>query len=1393
MANAIRSNTPIQFTHQIHTPLNQENFLLWKSQILPVLKGHGLMHFIDGSKVPPDQHIATTNGDLIETSEFLLWQQQDQLILAWLFSSISPSVLAQVTSCQTSFDLWSCLNSMHSTQSMAKILDLKLQLQTSKKGGANCSQFLQHMQSLADRLRSIGSDVNDQDLLMYILQGLGTEYESFVTALSMRFAPPTMAELSGLLLAHEARTQTNLRALSHGAVHLTAASNSNMGQSGPSSAQPNQWTGSEPAALYANSSSQRVNSRQGRGRQNSNVQYNGTQDNILCQICDKWGHTAVECYHRFDIRYVGTTNQVQHQPSQTQQQLQQNPTQNQALIAEPNFTPQPNWFIDSGATTHVTSDINNLSSYQAYNGSEAVHIGNGTGLFIAHKGFSIIQTADRPLKLTNVLHVPHITKNLLSVSQLIKDNNVLVEFTPNSCLIKDQLTHQILLHGILHSGLYKLESSQHNIQFALHTSLLPPDIWHLRLAHCSHAVVDTLRKQQLIAMKNSKFSVCTDCNKAKAHKLPFVLSSNKASHPLEVVHTDLWGPAPIVSEKGNKYYVLFIDEFSRFSWIFPCACKSDVPKLFAVFKIKVEHLCGHKIKTLQCDGGTEYKPLMTAFPEINFQLSCPYTPEQNGMAERKHRHVVELGLANLFHASIPFTYWDTVFESVVFVINRLPSITTNAVSPFELLFKQKPNYQHFHVIGCACYPLLRPYNQHKMQPRSEKCVFLGYSQTYKGYQCLHLLTNKMYVSRHVIFDETDLPFTQHYNSQPLDAHPIIVPQQLTVLQNTKPHTPPPSPPPPPPPPDNHMQDNHLTTPHITTSSNNAPTCTSHHMTTRAKSKKLKAKKFPEHHVYNVTDQQPSSKTTVSEPTCYTQAVKDPLWRKAMSEELHALAKNHTWDLVPKPSGAHVVGAKWLFKLKYKPDGTIERHKARLVAKGYTQQEGVDYYETFSPVVKSTTIRTVLSIALTHKWHIHQLDVNNAFLHGDLTETAHMEQPPGFSDTHYPNYVCKLNKALYGLKQAPRAWFFRLKSFLQMHKFQSSQSDHSLFIFKSPKVLLYLLVYVDDIIITGNDPLAIQSLISALDQQFSIKDLGSLSYFLGIEVTSHDSSLHLSQTRYLKNLITRASMTGAKPCVTPMQAGVQLSKYDGSKMENPHQYRSIVGALQYATITRPEITFAVNKACQFMSDPTDKHWQLVKRILRYIQGTLNHGLVLKPSPDLSLHAYCDADWAGCPDDRRSTTGFAIYLGSNLISWSAKKQSTVSRSSTEAEYRSLAVTTQEIMWLNSLLQELGYTPPHNPTLWCDNLGATFLAANPVFHARTKHIELDLHFVREKVNAKQLTVKFICSVDQIGDIFTKSLGKSRFQLLRDKLNVFQNPLCLRGPIEASDDEALETSSTE
>ncbi|CAN6555559.1 unnamed protein product [Malus baccata var. baccata] len=366
----------------------------------------------------------------------------------------------------------------------------------------------------------------------------------------------------------------------------------------------------------------------------------------------------------------------------------------------------------------------------------------------------------------------------------------------------------------------------------------------------------------------------------------------------------------------------------------------------------------------------------------------------------------------------------------------------------------------------------------------------------------------------------------------------------------------------------------------------------------------------------------SSENSIVKLTTYKAATKIPEWQAAMQDEITALHLQQTWDLVPLPSGKNLVGCKY---------------KARLVAKGYSQEEGIDYSETFNPVVKPTTVRLIMALAAQFHWDLRQLDVKMRFC-----MVTYMK-----STDHPSHYVCKLKKSLYGLKQAPCAWNEKFTSFLPGLDFQPSLADPSLFAKCTELGIVVLLLYVDDIIITGSSSSDISTVILALTQQFDMKDLGQLSYFLGLPI--------------------------------------QLLKEEGQPYHNPEQYRSVVAALQYLTFTKPDIAFAVNQCCQFMHRPMDSHVVAVKRILRYLSGTMTYGIHFKPGT-LFLQAYSDVDWAGDPNDRRSTSSYIVYLSTSLISWASRKQHIVSRSSTEAEYRALAITAAEMAWIRQLLCDL-----------------------------------------------------------------------------------------------------------
>ncbi|RVX15598.1 Retrovirus-related Pol polyprotein from transposon RE1 [Vitis vinifera] len=492
-----------------------------------------------------------------------------------------------------------------------------------------------------------------------------------------------------------------------------------------------------------------------------------------------------------------------------------------------------------------------------------------------------------------------------------------------------------------------------------------------------------------------------------------------------------------------------------------------------------------------------------------------------------------------------------------------------------------------------------------------------------------------------------------------------------------------------------------------------------------------------HHDYvmsaqlNHSSTQSSSRQAQIEPSSFEQADCDPRWRQAMSTELQALERNNTWEMVPLPPGHKPIGCRWVYKIKYHYDGTIERYKACLVAKGYTQVAGIDYQETFSPTAKLTTLRCLLTVAASRNWYIHQLDVHNAFLHGNLQEEVYMTPPPGLR-RQGENLVCRLRKSIYGLKQASRNWFSTFTATVKSAGYIQSKADYSLFTKSQGNKFTAILIYVDDILLTGNDLHEIKMLKTHLLKRFFIKDLG------------------------------------VKPEKFPMEQNLKLTDEDGELLHDPSRYRRLVGRLIYLTITRLDIVYSVRTLSQFMNTPQKPHWEAALRVLRYIKGSPGQGLFLPSENNLTLSAFCDSDWGGCRMSRRSVSGYCVFLRSSLISWKSKKQTNVSRSSAEAEYRAMANTCLELTWLRYILKDLKVELDKPAPLFCDNQAALYIAANPVFHERTKHIEIDCHIVREKLQAGVIRPCYVSTKMQLADVFTKALGREQFEFLCTKLGV-------------------------
>ncbi|GJY94827.1 ribonuclease H-like domain-containing protein [Tanacetum coccineum] len=765
--------------------------------------------------------------------------------------------------------------------------------------------------------------------------------------------------------------------------------------------------------------------------------------------------------------------------------------------------------------------------------------------------------------------------------------------------------------------------------------------------------------------------------------------------------------------------------------------------------------------------------------------------------------------------------------TAAYLINRLPSSVLNGKTPFELVFNRKPGLKHLRVFGCLCYATVL--NLHdKLGSRAEKCVLVGYASFKKGYKLYSLERKQFIYSRDVKFFEKVFPFkirqTQDTNltSQGLDHVNFfneIVHEDLDTSNDEPSKTV-----------SSQSDGSHPSTPGISTidpfenelghsqgsngfagtgeeaatsaenniSSEDAfvasesipesvPTTSSPHVRRSERTSVFprkyndfvidsKVKYGLENYVsyVNLSVENKCFTTELNkslEPRSFFEASKDQHWIEAMNNEMDALYRNDTWEIVELPFGRKAIGGKWVYKIKYKSSGDIDRYKARYVAKGYNQKEGIDFDETFSPVVKIVTVRCVINLAVQYDWSIFQLDVNNAFLYGDLDETVYMSLPEGFFNPG-DNRVCRLKKSLYGLKQAPRQWNAKLTQTLIEHGFIQSKSDYSLFTKSESGKFMVLLVYVDDIIITGNNVDEIEKFKKYLNSKFMIKDLGKLKYFLGIEVIDTDRGLCLSQRKYCLDLLSDFGLLACKPSATPLEQNLTITNEPSSTdpvLDNVTEYQKLIGKLIYLTHTRPDISYSVHCLSQFMHKPLKSHLKIALKVLRYLKNNPGIGVHIVKQPKVSLEAFVDADWAKCVVTRKSVTGFCIKLNGSLVSWKSKKQNTLSKSSAEAEYRAMASVTSEIVWILKILKDLNWEHFMPVNMFCDSQAAIKIAANPVFHERTKHLEIDLHFVREKILSGVLKTQKISSADQTADIFTKGLDKLQHDKLVKQMGLF------------------------
>lgn len=523
--------------------------------------------------------------------------------------------------------------------------------------------------------------------------------------------------------------------------------------------------------------------------------------------------------------------------------------------------------------------------------------------------------------------------------------------------------------------------------------------------------------------------------------------------------------------------------------------------------------------------------------------------------------------------------------------------------------------------------------------------------------------------------------------------------------------------------------------------------------------------------------------SISIPKTYKQAVtcsESDEWLEAMLEEMTAHLTNGTWELVDLPPGRVAIGSKWIYTLKHKLDGSLERFKARLVAQGFSQRPGFDFDETFASTMRWSTLRIILALAAIEDLELRTVDISHAFTNGDIDTEIYMKQPEGFKEGG-PEKVCRLNKSLYGLKQSPRLWSEKLTSILAQLGFKRLESDPCVYMYCRNNLKVIVPVWVDDITLVSSDSGAIDHFVEELKKHLKLRDLGCTSHLLGMSITRDRSShkLWLSSKPYILRKLDEFGMNDCKPVGTPMEPGCTLSRADcpqtpeeAAEMKN-YPYMTAVGSLLFlALLTRPDIAFAVGVLVRFNSNPGLKHWKAVKRVFRYLKGTIDLQLEYGPDPkaDDLITILCDADFGGNKDNGKSTTGYMVKVGSGVVSWCSKLQPIVTLSSTEAEFVAANAAGKEICAIRSLLNELGYQVASPTIMWVDNQSSIQVAKNPEHHGRMKHLDRSYYWLRDKVTHQVLMPMYIPTEDNAADMLTKSLVKPKVELFRGMMGLVQ-----------------------
>src|SRR5579859_3429582 len=995
-------------------------------------------------------------------------------------------------------------------------------------------------------------------------------------------------------------------------------------------------------------------------------------------------------------------------------------------VAVPKRQSDPHiWFTDSGTSDHFSPHKDLFTTLRKLEKPICIETAEGTaiGVGVGSVTFTVLGKDDfeTDLQLNEVIYAPRMSTNLFSL-MTIYDKGYENRMTPGYGVRIFHREELVATTTRAAGGLFRLKTPTDAFAYTAQVTSVTPeldiDIWHRRIGHLGEDNIKKLAKMvDGMGIKvRTTVGVCEACLEGKQHRQLSHQPATRAKEPLELIHSDLCGPIDPTTHGGTNYYLLFTDDFTRMTRIYPLKKKSsaNVLEKFKEYKPEVEKQTVKLIKCLRTDGGREYEKWMGIHLKgsgIIHEMTAPYSPDQNSVTERANRTIMERVKAIIAEAQLDKRLWMEIVDTVVYLKNRSPT-TAVTTTPYELWYSVKPNLSHLRIIGSTAYVHVPKEKRTKLDTHSHKGIMIGSGGGTNQYKVWDLTRDDIVVSRDVLFIEGK-PVNQ---TPAVYEEPRIIHDSITVLPEPPAETKEPQQEPSAPPVSEHpdsdsdSEEPETVDPQVLLQESSAKepatggTASGSTQRSSARSNKgiLTSKKFADEDFDKRSGQTRMAKIARNidpndedEPATVQEAINHPTrgkqWEKAIQDEVNSLIKNHTWDLVPRPRDRQIVTNKFAFRHKKDERARIVRLKARLVARGFSQIYSIDYLDTYAPVVKLASIRILLAITAIHGLEIHQMDVVTAFLAGELEEEIYMEQPEGFEvGNKEDDLVCRLRKSIYGLKQAPRVWNQKIRRYLKSIGFDQLYSDPCVYINKTTGIIIAM--WVDDLIIFGKNMASINALKVQLNEEYEMKDLGELKYFLGIQVhrDRERKIIHINQSGYNRTILERYGMQNSKPASTPLSSGARLTKATATEvLADQKEYQSMVGSLMYAMLTtRPDLAQTIQQISQFSQKPTKTHEKAAKHALRYLNGTINEGITYNGNLGMKLNFWSDANWGG-EEGRESVSGFVATMAGGAVTYSSKKQSSVALSSTESEYMAILHALKEQIWLLRFLREIGYS--------------------------------------------------------------------------------------------------------